>query len=139
MDNLIVNIHRTNQKVHFEAISDRNPGRVIPFDYAPPVGDGDGFAGLELLLASFAGCVSTTIVFLLGRMGKQVSSYDARAEGVRSERPLALREIHLHLRLRSEGLTDAGMAEAIRQAEAVSPVWQAVKGNLAVTVTYELQ
>jgi uncharacterized OsmC-like protein len=80
MDNLIVNIHRTNQKVHFEAISDRNPGRVIPFDYAPPVGDGDGFAGLELLLASFAGCVSTTIVFLLGRMGKQVSSYDARAE-----------------------------------------------------------
>ena len=68
MADLNVEITRTNRKVHFEGVSDANPERRIPFDFAPPLGDGNGFAGLELLLMSFAGCVSTTVVFLLGRM-----------------------------------------------------------------------
>ena len=139
MDNLIVTIHRTNQKVHFEAVSRTNPARALPFDFTPPLGDGDGFAGLELLLMSFAGCVSTTLVFLLGRLGKQITSFDAVAEGVRSERPLSLREIHLHLVLRSENLSNTELDEAILQAESVSPVWQAVKNNVSVSVTYELE
>ena len=99
MANLFVNVKRTNQKVHFEGVSTVNPDTVIPFDFAPPLGDGQGFGGLELLLMSFTGCVSTTLVFLLGRSGKHISSYTAAAEGIRSEQPLALKEIHFILHI----------------------------------------
>ena len=99
MADLNVEITRTNRKVHFEGGSDANPERRIPLDLAPPLGDGNGFAGLELLLMSFAGCVSTTVVFLLGRMGKKVGAYQASAQGVRREQPLSLAKIHLHLQL----------------------------------------
>ena len=88
---------------------------------------------------SFAGCVSTTVVFLLGRMGKKVGAYQASAQGVRREQPLSLAKIHLHLQLEVEQGTDAEMEAVLKQAEALSPVWQAVKNNIAVTVTYTLQ
>lgn len=139
MADLNVEMTRTNRKVHFEGVSAANPNLPIPFDFAPPLGDGNGFAGLELLLMSFAGCVSTTVVFLLGRAGKNVGGYRASARGVRREQPLSLAEIHLHLQLEVEGGTDADMETVLKQAEALSPVWQAVKNNIAVAVTYTLQ
>lgn len=46
MSNLLVEIKRTNQKVHFEGVSADNPAITIPFDFTPPIGDGNGFAGL---------------------------------------------------------------------------------------------
>jgi len=138
MANLSVEIKRTNQKVHFEGVSDLNPGISIPFDFAPPLGDGAGFGGLELLLMSFAGCASTTIVFLLGRAGKQLTAYSATAEGTRTERPLSLSEIHLHMRIESEDITAADMETALAQAEAMAPVWQALKNNVAIKISFEL-
>ena len=138
MENLVVEIKRTNQKVHFESISDANPNICIPFDFTPPIGDGEGFAGLELLLMSFAGCVSTTVVFLLGRMGKHILSYKATVEGVRTERPLSLSEIHFHLQIESEDITSTDMEDVIKQAEAISPVWLAVKNNVTVQTAFKL-
>ncbi len=138
MANLVIEIKRTNQKVHFEGASNTNPNILIPFDYTPPLGDGNGFAGLELLLMSFAGCVSTTIVFLLGRLGKHISSYTATAEGIRREHPLSLSKIRFHIRIESKDITGMDAEDAIKQAEAVSPVWQAVKNNIAVEITFEL-
>lgn len=138
MANLVVHIKRTNQKVHFEGVSEANPSTFIPFDYAPPVGDGNGFAGLELLLMSFAGCVSTSVVFLLGRLGKHISSYTATAEGVRRERPLSLSDIHFHIQIESEDITSTDMEAVILQAEAISPVWLAVKNNVTVETTFTL-
>ena len=135
---MVVEIKKTNQKVHFEGISDANPSICIPFDFAPPIGDGDGFAGLELLLMSFAGCVSTAVVFLLGGMGKHILSYKATFEGVRTERPLSLSEIHFHLQIKSEDITSTDMEDVIKQAEAISPVWLAVKNNVTVHTAFEL-
>ena len=109
MANLVVEIKRTNQKVHFEGISEANPNISIPFDYAPPLGDGNGFAGLELLLMSFTGCVSTAIVFLLGKSGKHILSYTARAEGIRREHPLSLCKICFHICIESADITDTDM------------------------------
>lgn len=139
MGNLAVKVTRTDNKVHFEGVSETNPGITIPFDYAPPLGSGSGFAGLELLLMSFAGCVSTTAVFLLGRMGKHISSFSASAEGIRSEHPLSLKEICFHICIESEDVTDKDMETVLKQAEAVSPVWQAVKNNIAVKTSFELR
>lgn len=138
MANLSVELKRTNEKVHFEGVSEANPGFSIPFDFAPPIGDGDGFAGLELLLMSFTGCVSTTVVFLLGRMGRHIISYSAKAEGIRNEQPLSLNKINLHILLQSEDITAADMEMVIKQAESISPVWLAVKNNVTVEITFEI-
>ena len=138
MANLVVEVKRTDQKVHFEGVSADNQNVTIPFDFAPPLGDGQGFAGLELLLMSFAGCVSTTVVFLLGRAGRHITSYTATAEGVRREQPLSLSKIHFYIRIASEDITNGDMEGAVRQAESISPVWLAIKNNIAVNVTFEL-
>ena len=139
MANLVVKVKRTDNKVHFEGLSDTNPGIAIPLDYSPPLGNGNGFAGLEILLISFAGCVSTTVVFLLGRLGKHISSYMASAEGIRTEHPLSLKEICFHIYIESEDVTGVDMENIIKQAEAISPVWQAVKSNVIVETTFELR
>ena len=139
MANLVVKVKRTDNKVHFEGLSDTNPGIAIPLDYSPPLGNGNGFAGLEILLISFAGCVSTTVVFLLGRLGKHISSYTASAEGIRSEHPLSLKKICFHIYIESEAVTGTDMENVIKQAEAISPVWQAVKNNIAVETTFDLR
>lgn len=138
MADLVVEIKRTNSKVHFEGVSKANPDIVIPFDFAPPLGDGNGFAGLELILMSFAGCVSTTVVYLLTSSGKQILSYTARAEGIRKERPLSLSRIIFHMDIQSSDITGEDMENAIKQAEVISPVWQAVKNNIAVETTFEI-
>jgi putative redox protein len=65
-----VTVTLTNNKLQFTGISPSNPDRLITFDYKPPIGDGDGYNGLELLLMSLAGCSSTAIVFLLRKMEK---------------------------------------------------------------------
>lgn len=138
MENLVVRTKRTNNKVHFNAVSDTNPNIEIPFDYAPPLGSGNGFAGLEFLLTCFSGCVSTAIVFLLNRLGKHISSYSALAEGIRIEHPLSLKKINFRICIESEDITGADMENVIKQAESISPVWLAVRNNVAVEITFEL-
>ena len=60
-----VTVRLINQKVQFIGVSNANPEQPITFDYKPPLGDGMGFNGLELLLMSFSGCSATAIVYLL--------------------------------------------------------------------------
>lgn len=136
MSNLLVEIKRTNRKVHFEGVSADNPNITIPFDFSPPLGDGNGFAGLELLLMSFTGCVSTAVVVLLGRTGKHILSYSAKAEGIRREDPLSLSMIKFHICVESDDLTGEDIDGAIKTAETISPVWLAVKNNMTVETSY---
>ena len=138
MANLFVEIKKTDEKVHFKAVSNSNPSIAIPFDYAPPLGNGQGFAGLEILLMGFAGCVSTTVVFVLGRLGKHIASFSASAEGIRRERPLSLEKIHLHLCIGSDDIEAVDMENVMKQTEALSPVWQAVKNNVTIVTTFKL-
>ena len=67
-----ITLRLVNDKVQFLGVSEENLARPIQFDYAPPVGDGDGYKGIELLMLSFAGCVSTAIVFLLRKKSKNI-------------------------------------------------------------------
>lgn len=58
-------MHLTHDRVQFRGVSPANPDRPIAFDFAPPLGDGQGYNGLELLLMSLAGCSGTTVAPLL--------------------------------------------------------------------------
>jgi putative redox protein len=138
MENLLVTITRTDQKVHLEGVSKDNPDTKIPFDFAPPIGEGNGFAGLEMLLMTLAGCISTTLIFLLGRAGKHIAAFSATAEGIRSERPMTLAEARMVIRVKSDDVSASDMEAAIGQAQAMAPVWQAVKNNVLVKIDYVL-
>lgn len=70
-----INLALINQKVKFSCVSSAKADQPITVDYLPPLGDGEGFLGLELLVMSFGGCVSTGIVGILRRMGKSILNY----------------------------------------------------------------
>lgn len=127
-----------NQKVLFEGVSRDNPTRPIAFDYVPPAGDGQGYKGLELLLMSFSGCVSTAIVFLLRKMGKSIDSYKMDVQGYRREQPLSLEKIVGNISITSKDITNEDMQGVIAKAREISPVWRSLNENIQAEITYDL-
>ena len=138
MDHLSVNLKRIGQRVHFETVSEDHPDLCIPFDYVAPLGENNGFAGLEALLMTFCGCVSTAIVALLMRIGKPAADYSVHAEGIRREQPISLSKILFHVSVSGEGISSSDMEAVLAQAELISPVWLAIKGNVEVETSYTI-
>lgn len=130
----------TNHKVQFTGVSRSNPDSPITFDFKPPIGDGQGYTGLELLLMSFAGCSATTIVYLLRKMGKNISGLSVNANGIRRDQPpIKFQKIILEFILNSKDTEDADIQKAIQLAEeSVCPVWQMVKNNVEVITEYKI-
>ncbi|MDP3447966.1 MAG: OsmC family protein [Eubacteriales bacterium] len=139
MENIVIELKRTAGNVHFDSVSADHPAITIPFDYTPPLGTGEGLAGLEALVMTFSACVSTAIVGLLLRLGKHVEGYSVRAEGERTEQPLMLSKILFHVAVASGDITNEDMEKVLHQAKIISPVWIAIKGNVAVEATYQIQ
>ncbi len=135
-----VTVNLMNQKVLFSGISKSNPERPVTFDYKVPIGDGQGYNGLELLLMSFAGCSGTTIVYLLRKMGKNISGLKVNAKGLRREHPpIKFEKIFLEFILNSKDTKDTDIQKAIHLAEdSVCPVWQMVKNNVSIKTEYKI-
>ena len=135
-----VNVRLMNQKVQFIGVSKANPDQPITFDYKPPIGDGRGCNGLELLLMSFSGCSATAIVFLLRKMGKTVSELEVNAKGIRKEQPpIKFEKIILEFILTSNDTSEAEIQRAIQLAEqSVCPVWQMIKNNVEIVSKYKI-
>ena len=135
-----VTVDLTNDKVQFTGVSKSNPDRPIAFDFSPPLGDGQGYNGLELLLMSLAGCSGTTIVYLIRKMGKSISGFKVNAKGKRRDQPpIKFDQIFLEFTLNSRDTKDGDIQKAIQLAEnSVCPVWQMVKNNVEVTTEYKL-
>lgn len=127
-----------NEKVKFLGVSSTNQEHPITIDYLPPLGDGEGFLGLELLVMSFAGCVSTAIVGMLRRTEKNISSYSMRIVGHKTENPITLEKIHFEIEVESTDLTDEALQKVMMMAEKISPVWIALQNNVEVTWQYKL-
>lgn len=139
MENLNVDFKLVNQKVQFTAVSRSNPGRPVTLDYVPPLGDGQGFAGLELLLISFCGCVSTAVVAMLRKAGKNVIAYEGTAVGIRQENPLSLIKIIFEVQVKSDNIQAEDIEKALSIASNISPVWLAIKNNVLVVTEYKIQ
>ena len=127
-----------NQKAKFSGVSNANPDQPITFDYKPPIGDGQGYNGLELLLMSLSGCSATAIVYLLRKIGKTLSELEVNAKGIRREQPpIKFEKIYLEFILNSKDIKDADIQKAIQLAEqSVRPVWQMIKNNVEVVPEY---
>jgi putative redox protein len=137
-EQLEVTVNLTNQKVQFTGISRSNP--PIIFDYDPPLGDGQGYTGLEMLLMSLAACSGTSIVALLRNMKKNVSGFRVNGKGIRrSEHPTSFQKIFLEYTLNSKDAEDKDIEKAIQLSEEnYCPVWDMVKNNVEVITEYKI-
>ncbi|MEJ2165646.1 MAG: OsmC family protein [Desulfobacterales bacterium] len=135
-----VTVRSINQKIKFSGVSKANPDQPVTFDYKPPIGDGQGYNGLELLLMSLSGCSATAVVYLLRKMKKTVSGLEVKAKGIRREQPpIKFEKIYLEFILNSKDSSDADIKKAILMAEqSVCPVWQMIKNNVEVVSEYRV-
>jgi putative redox protein len=122
-----------NDKLQFEAQSGENP--VIRLDYSPPLGDGDGYKSLELLLVSLAGCSASTIVSILRKKRRTITAFTVMVEGRRREtHPTVFETITLRFRLVSPDAEEADLARAIELSEETyCPVYAMLAGSVAIT------
>ncbi len=135
---LEVVVHSTNQKLGYSGVAKSNPPIIM--DYTPPLGDGQGYMPLELLLMSLAYCSGGTLSLLLKKMGKNVSAVSVNAKGIRREHsPTSFTKILLEFVLHSKDAGAADVQKAIKLAEdSVCAVWAMMKGNVEIITGYKI-
>ncbi len=131
-------VHSTDQKFGYSSVAKSNPPTIM--DYTPPLGDGQGYMPLELLLISLAYCSGGTVSLLLKRMGKSVTAVSVNAKGMRREHnPTSFTKIFLEFSLHSKDAENADVQQAIKVAEeSVCAVWHMVKGNVEIVTDYKI-
>lgn len=133
-----VAVNLANQKVQFSGVARSNP--PVTFDYWPPLGDGQGYTGLEMLLMSLAACSGTSIVSLLRKMRKDVTALKIVAKGERrATHPTSFEKIGLEFSLESKDATDADLQKAIQLSEQTyCPVWAMLKNSTEIVSKYRI-
>ena len=137
MENLNISLHSRDDKVKFSATARDNPEIVI--DYSPPIGTGEGYTSLELLMASYGSCVSTTVLTILRhQMRKKVDGISVDVQGVvRDEHPKALERMNVALNIKASDLSEPEVRQALAVAEEkLCPVWAMIKGNVEIDIEF---
>ena len=138
-DALLAEILLKDDNVAFEGISKTNTNTPLKFDYIPPVGRGDGFRGLELLVLTMGGCFSTAVVYNLRKMGRSINSFHVRLKGVKNESVLSLKRVDAEIEIISDDISQEELSKSIRHAMEMSPVLLSVKGNVEFVVSGNIQ
>jgi putative redox protein len=137
-EQLEVTINSTDQKVQCAGVARSNP--AIIFDYRAPLGEGQGYTPLELLLMSLAVCSVTTIVYLLRKMKKNIIGFNVNAKGIRRDtHPTSFEQITLEFKLDSSDTTDADIEKAIKMSEETyCPVWAMLKNSVEIKTEFKI-
>jgi len=127
-----------NEKVRFAGTAGSKAPIMI--DYTPPLGDGEGYTSLQLLLLSLSSCAGTAVLTLLRRMGRTVSAFEVRACGERrEEHPTSFSTIDLEFVVQTPDAVDTDVRKAIDLSEAsLCPVWAMLKGNVEIRTTIRM-
>ncbi|EGW40879.1 OsmC family protein [Desulfosporosinus sp. OT] len=135
---LEVSVGLTNQKVQFTGVARANLAIII--DCLPPLGDGQGYTPLELLLISLASCSGTTVLTLLRKMRKNISGLKVNAKGIRREQPpTSFQKITLEFVISSEDVQSSEAEKAIKLTEETyCPVWTMLKNNVEVIPEFRI-
>jgi putative redox protein len=137
-EKLEVMVDLTNDKVQFTGKVRDNHAIVV--DYKPPVGDGEGYTSLELLLFSLATCTGTSIISLLRKMRKSVAGFKVIANGIRRDtHPTSFTKIFLEFVLSSNDTGEPDLQKAIKiSEESFCPVWAMLKNNVEISYEYKI-
>ncbi len=139
MDSLFVKLKSVNDKTMLEGSAREN--KPFNIDYFPPIGDGNGYTSLELVMFALGSCLSTTLITLLRyRMKKTVKSIDTEMTGCAGdEHPKKLDVINISFLIKAEDLTEAEVNKALKASEeGICPVWAMLKGNVTINVDFEI-
>ena len=133
-----VTMDLTNQKVRFSGTAGSNP--AILCDYSPPLGDGMGYTGLQLLLMSLAACSATSVVALLKKMRKSLTGFHVDAKGLRrEEHPTSFESISLDFTVNSPDAGEADVRKVIQLSEeSVCPVWAMLKNSVEIKTEFRI-
>lgn len=137
-DQLMVTASLIDEKVKFKGVSRSNPEIIL--DYTPPIGNGEGYTSLELLLISLASCSGTSITLLLRKMRKDVSGLKINVRGNRREQhPTYFEKIFLEFNLVSKDAEDSDLEKVIKLSEeSICPVWNMIKNNVEISYEYKI-
>ncbi len=135
---LEVTVNSTNQKLGYSGELRSLP--PVTIDYIPPLGDGQGYLPLELLLMSLASCSGGVVGLLLRKMGKTVAGIRVNAKGARRDQhPTSFQTIFLEFIVNSGDAKGDDVQKAIKLAEeSLCPVWAMVKGNAEIMTEYRI-
>ncbi len=135
---VISSIELINEKLNFKGEVENNQPVLI--DYIPPFGDGNGYTSLELFLLSLSSCLGTSVLTLIRRSGKSITSLKVDSKGYRkTEHPTSFKTIELKLHIKSSNVESVDVDKAIKISEdMICPVWDMIKGNVEVNVSYEI-
>jgi putative redox protein len=127
-----------NSKLKFSAKAQSNPEIIL--DYIPPLGDGEGYMPLELLLISLAACSASTVAPLLRKFQKDVSGLTVAAKGVRREtHPTSFETITLDFTLKSKDAQEADMQKVLQMTkDKYCPVWAMLKNNVEIMTQFTI-
>jgi putative redox protein len=141
MDILNVKVQSLDDKIKFGGSSRDNP--QVTIDYPAPLGTGQGYTSLELLMISFGTCISSVVLTVLrgNKMNKTVHGLTADVQGVvRGTHPKALESILLTLRIKAADLTEPEVRQVLAVAEEkLCPVWAMIKGNVEIETRVEIE
>lgn len=129
----------TGERLHFRGKGAF--GHPVPVDYTPPLGDGQGYGGLELLLMSLAACSAQTAMSLFVKMKQDVKKFTVTATGNRAtEHPTVLTDIAVEFVVEGVGLSSELIEKAIRLSEEkYCPVWAMLKGSTKISYTVSIK
>ncbi len=118
---LEANLILINDNVKFSGEAAGNPS--INIDYVPPIGGGDGYTSLELLLLSLSSCLGTAVLIMLRRENISITSFAIKSKGSRrQEHPTGFETIDLEISIKSENLTPAIMDKVINISESICQI-----------------
>ncbi|PZQ17177.1 MAG: peroxiredoxin [Ancylobacter novellus] len=116
-------------------------GALIPHltvDEAEPIGDGEGPAPEQLVVAGVANCLCASLVFALGKFGQNADGLHAEAScvlGRNAEGRLRIDAIEVAITLGAPIADPDRTARALAQFERFCTVSESVKAGVPVSVT----
>ena len=127
-----------NDKVQFTGMARENA--AITFDYLAPLGDGEGYLPLEMLLMSLAVCSGTAIVALLRKAQKSIVAFTVEALGTRRDtHPTSFTAITLHYHLTAANISEDEFTRAIGLSEStICPIWAMLRESVQLSSTHQL-
>lgn len=117
-------------------------GQTVSVDYSPPLGDGRGYGGLDLLLMGLVACAGQTAMPIFGKMKQDVTRFVVSGTGKRTtEHPTVFTEIKIDFLIEGNGLSKELIEKAIRVSEEkYCPVWAMLKPSGAkISYTVEIK
>lgn len=136
---VISSVELINDKLNFKGVVEDNQPVLI--DYVPPYGDGNGYTSLELFLLSLSSCLGSSILSLIRRGGKTVQGLKIESKGYRKkEHPTSFKTVEINIFIKSSNVESIDVDKAIKVSEdMLCPVWNMIKGNVEVNVSYEIE